>query len=69
MTRKVNSLLDVVKDLNQVVNDGDPFFYRIPESREMIAQLLLLYENTGGVEVEKWVDYDPIPKKETGNCA
>ncbi|WP_169743005.1 efflux RND transporter permease subunit [Desulfobacter vibrioformis] len=58
MTKKVSSLLDIVKDLNQVVNDGDPSFYRIPDNREMIAQLLLLYENTGGVEVEKWVDYD-----------
>jgi len=58
MTKKASSLLDIVKDLNQVVNDGDPSFYCIPDNREMIAQLLLLYENTGGVEVEKWVDYD-----------
>ncbi len=58
LTKKVSSLLDIIKDMNQVLNNGDPDFYRIPESREMIAQLLLLYENAGGVEVEKWVDYD-----------
>ncbi len=58
LTKKTSSLLDIIKDMNQVVNNGDPAFYRIPESREMIAQLLLLYENAGGVEAEKWVDYD-----------
>ncbi len=58
LTKKTSSLLDIIKDMNQVVNNGDPAYYRIPESREMIAQLLLLYENAGGVEVEKWVDYD-----------
>ncbi len=58
LTKKTSSLLDIIKDMNQVVNDGDPAFYHIPESQEMIAQLLLLYENAGGVETEKWVDYD-----------
>ena len=58
LTKKVSSLVDIVKDMNQVLNAGDPDYYRIPESREMIAQLLLLYENAGGVEAEKWVDYD-----------
>jgi predicted RND superfamily exporter protein len=58
LTKKTSSLLDIIKDMNQVLNAGDPAYYRIPESREMIAQLLLLYENAGGVETEKWVDYD-----------
>ncbi|PIE63722.1 MAG: hypothetical protein CSA26_11545, partial [Desulfobacterales bacterium] len=58
LTKKTSSLLDIIKDMNQVVNNGDPAFYRIPENQEMVAQLLLLYENAGGLEVEKWVDYD-----------
>jgi predicted RND superfamily exporter protein len=58
LTKKVASLLDIVKDMNQVLHAGDPEYYRIPESREMVAQLLLLYENAGGAEAEKWVDYD-----------
>jgi len=58
LTKKVTSLVDIVKDMNQVLNAGDPEFYRIPETREMIAQQLLLYENAGGMESEKWVDYD-----------
>lgn len=58
LTKKVSSILDIIQDMNQVLNAGDPAFYRIPDSREMIAQLLLLYENAGGAEAEKWVDYD-----------
>jgi len=58
LTKKVSSLLDIIKDMNQVLNAGDPDYYRIPEERDMIAQLLLLYENAGGAEAEKWVDYD-----------
>lgn len=58
LTKKTTSLLDIIKDMNQVFHAGDPGFYRIPEDREMIAQLLLLYENAGGAEAEKWVDYD-----------
>ncbi len=58
LTKKVSSLLDVIKDMNQVMNDGDATYYRIPETREAIAQQLLLYENAGGAEAERWVDYD-----------
>jgi predicted RND superfamily exporter protein len=58
LTKKVSSLLDVIKDMNQVLNEGNPEYYKIPETRDMVAQLLLLYENAGGTEVEKWVDYD-----------
>ncbi len=58
LTKKTTSLLDIIKDTNQTLNSGDPDFYRIPDKREMVAQLLLLYENAGGSEAEKWIDYD-----------
>jgi predicted RND superfamily exporter protein len=58
LTKRVSSLVDIVEDLNQVLHDGDPAYYRIPETSEEIAQILLLYENAGGVEAERWVDYD-----------
>ncbi|MCJ2163390.1 MULTISPECIES: MMPL family transporter [unclassified Pseudodesulfovibrio] len=58
LTKKTTSLLQILKDLNQVMHEGDPEWYRLPESREMVAQLLLLYENAGGAEVERWIDYD-----------
>lgn len=58
LTKKISSLLDIIKDMNQMLHDGDPAWYRIPETREMVAQQLLLYENAGGSEAERWVDYD-----------
>ena len=41
---QVNSMADVIKRVNQVMHDNDPAFYRIPDSREEIAQYLLQYE-------------------------
>ena len=78
LTKKTFSILDIVKDLNQVLNDGDQQYYSIPsmddipaytnfqgsdEERhvietQIIAQTLFLYENAGGTEAEKWMDYD-----------
>ena len=58
LTKKVHSVLDVVKDLNQVLNAGNPESYTIPQTREEIAQVLLLYENAGGTEAERWIDYE-----------
>lgn len=58
LTKRVTSLVEIIKDMNQVLNQGDPEFYKIPETREMVAQIMLLYENAGGKEAEKWIDYD-----------
>ena len=40
----VQSISDTFKRLNRDLNGGDPAFYKIPESRELAAQYLLLYE-------------------------
>ncbi|MCP4118463.1 MAG: MMPL family transporter [Desulfobacteraceae bacterium] len=58
LTKRVTSIVEIIKDMNQVLNQGDRDFYTIPETREMVAQIMLLYENAGGKEAEKWIDYD-----------
>jgi len=58
LTKKTQSILDVIKDMNQVLNAEDPSYYQLPAERDLVAQLLLLYENAGGTESEYWVDYD-----------
>ena len=58
LAKKSNSILDVIKDMNQVLHEDNIAYYQIPENRELVAQLLLLYENAGGTESEYWVDYD-----------
>ncbi len=40
----VNTLTDVMKRLNKNMHGDDPAWYKIPDSRELAAQYLLLYE-------------------------
>lgn len=41
---QVNSLVDIIKRVNQVMHGDDPAYYRIPDNRAEIAQYLLQYE-------------------------
>jgi len=56
--KRAYSLADIVKDLNQVMHSDDPEYYSIPGNKELVSQLLLLYEMSGGTGSENWVDYD-----------
>lgn len=58
LTKRTTSILDIIKDLNQTLNNGDSCFYRVPETEEEVAQMMMLYENAGGTESEYWIDYD-----------
>ncbi len=58
LSKRTNSILDIVKDLNCTLNEGNPTAYCVPSSPDLVAQLLLLYENAGGTESEYWLDYD-----------
>ena len=58
LTKRTTSILDILKDLNQTLNGGDEAYYRIPDSEEEVAQMMVLYENAGGTESEYWIDYD-----------
>lgn len=54
----VFSVLDILKDMNQTFHSDDPAYYRVPDSRELIAQLLFLYEISGGTKTFNWIDED-----------
>lgn len=41
--RHINSITDVVKKYNQLMNGNKKEFYKIPDSKELISQYLLLY--------------------------
>ena len=56
VTKKTSSILDIIKDMNQLLNGDDPQYYRIPDNKKMIAQLLFLYELSGGTDTSEWVD-------------
>ena len=57
-TKRHYSILPILKDMNRTLNENKQEFYRIPEANDMVAQLLLLYENAGGSETNYWIDYD-----------
>ena len=50
LTKRTTSILDILKDLNQTLNGGDKTYYRIPDTEDEVAQMMLLYENAGGTE-------------------
>ncbi|MFZ5562921.1 MAG: efflux RND transporter permease subunit [Thermodesulfobacteriota bacterium] len=53
---KVFSITDVVKEINHALHDDDPAFYAIPQDSRLVAQELLLFENSGSDELEPIVD-------------
>ncbi len=56
--KKSYSIVDVIKELNRQFHNDDPAYYRLPEDRALIAQLLLVYEMSGGDELEQYVSGD-----------
>jgi hypothetical protein len=58
IVRKTYSIVDILKDLNQTFHADDPAEHRLPESRELTAQYLILYESAGGTEADKYVSSD-----------
>jgi hypothetical protein len=48
--RKTFSIATLLKEMHQAMNGGDPSFCRIPETRELVAQYLLLYGMSGDPE-------------------
>ena len=53
---KSSSVVDVVKEINQVLNEDREEYYRVPMERGMIAQELLLFENGGTDDLENLVN-------------
>jgi uncharacterized protein len=56
---KTQSIADLIKRMNQAMHGDDPHYYTIPESRELIAQYLLLYSLSGDPQdFDSFVDND-----------
>ena len=59
-TRHVGSVTDTFRELNRSMHGDDPSFYRLPGSRELAAQYLLLYELSlpRGLDLNHRIDID-----------
>jgi len=55
---KAYALTDYLKLIYRELNDGAPQYYRIPASRELVAQSLFLYEFSGGENLDDYVSTD-----------
>lgn len=53
-----SSLADLIREINQVLNGGDPAYYTIPETRQAVAQELLLFTMQGGSGIDSMVSYN-----------
>ncbi len=53
---KAVSIVDVIKETNQALNGNKATHYVVPQERALIAQELLLFENSGTDDLEKLTD-------------
>ncbi|MDH5543058.1 MAG: MMPL family transporter [Nitrospinota bacterium] len=53
---KVITLVDMLKEINKALNENRSDFYKVPQDRQLIAQELLLFENSGSDDLEDIVD-------------
>jgi predicted RND superfamily exporter protein len=50
------SIADILKETHQALNENRPEFYAVPTDRQLVAQELLLFENSGSDDLEDLVD-------------
>lgn len=53
---KASGLSDILKEINRALNENRDEYYSIPDNRQLIAQELLLFENSGSDDLEDFVD-------------
>lgn len=53
---KASSIVDVVKEINQALHNNDPAYYSIPDDANLLAQEILLFENSGSDNLTKLTD-------------
>ncbi|MEW6777222.1 MAG: MMPL family transporter [Bdellovibrionota bacterium] len=47
-----------LKQIHRAMNGDDPAFYKVPDSKELIAQYLLLAELSGDKDLKSFINYD-----------
>ncbi|MFZ8996179.1 MAG: efflux RND transporter permease subunit [bacterium] len=53
---KAQSVLDVLKESNRALNENRAEFYAVPQARDLIAQEMFLFSNSGSDDLEKLTD-------------
>ena len=55
---KTLSLVDVIKETNKALNENKAEFYTIPQDKNLVAQELFLFENSGSDDLQDFVSSD-----------
>jgi len=55
---KTLSLVDVIKEINKALNENKAEFYTIPQDKNLVAQELFLFENSGSDDLQDFVSSD-----------
>ncbi|MCB9487335.1 MAG: MMPL family transporter [Deltaproteobacteria bacterium] len=55
---KIQSLVDLMRLMHQALNGLDPSSKDLPATHDALAQYLLLFESSGGSDLERIVDFD-----------
>ncbi|MBW2233250.1 MAG: MMPL family transporter [Deltaproteobacteria bacterium] len=50
------SIADILKEVHQALNENRPEFYAVPADPQLVAQELLLFENSGSDDLEDVID-------------
>ncbi len=50
------SITDLLKGLYMALNNNQPEYYRIPDSKEILMQLLFLHQNVGIDDHARWIN-------------
>ena len=53
---KTISVVDILKESNRALHENKDEFYQVPQDRDLIAQELFLFENSGSDDLEDFVD-------------
>jgi len=53
---KAWSITSVLKETNQALHENNPAFYSVPQNKDLIAQELFLFENSGSDDLEDFTD-------------
>ena len=53
---KVSSIIDIVKETNQALHGNDASYYKIPQEKKTVSQVLFMFENSGSDDLEEITD-------------
>ncbi len=53
---KVWSIVEILKETNRALNENKPSFYRLPDTHDLTAQELFLFEGSGSDDLEDFTD-------------